>query len=229
MSRPVLALKGLDAGYHDHQVLFGLDLDLADRQVTAVLGPGGCGKTTLVRILGGNTMPGMWWRGRLHQPEKPPVAVRQVPCSLPGASCPPPSGSCQAGMRRTLSSVWSPRPDLCNELVGLVDQPPVAWHGWQRQLFRFTEACAREASLYIFDEPDANTPLHWQDGLAAKIREHGRRASVLVVTHNLRFARRCADLVAILVEGRVLEAGRAAEVFSAPRCARAAQYLTMGS
>ena len=68
-SAPIRA-RGLNAGYGGRQVLHGLDFELARRRLSVVLGPGGAGKTTLVRALVGERpkVRGLWWTGELSLP-----------------------------------------------------------------------------------------------------------------------------------------------------------------
>lgn len=224
-----LAIRGLNAGYGDQRVLHDVDLALPSGQVTVVLGPGGSGKTTLVRLLKGKPEEGLWWTGSLPSSEGPLAILSQL-SSNNGLSPRAPIGDEEFGdLAHLARTVWSRHPEASTELAAQLETPPTTWRRWQRQLARFTKTTSRMAALYVFDEPDTDAPIRTLPWLADKARELAQAAVVVVVTHNLRFARLAADRVAILVEGRIIESGQAAQVFEAPSHPRAQQYLRMGS
>ncbi|MCB1056243.1 MAG: ATP-binding cassette domain-containing protein [Acidobacteria bacterium] len=223
------AIEALHAGYGDLPVLEGIDLSLPVGQVTAIVGPGGSGKTTLVRLISREPAPGLWSTGALLPAGSAPVVLHQLLATEVEPLSSPLDPMRIRELERLARVVWKNQPDAANELVEQLGAPRSTWQRWQHQLIRFTETCGQLATIYVFDEPDTDAPSRILPWLAAKLRELARGSVVLLVTHNLLFTRLAADRVAVLVEGRLVESGRTEQIFTRPGHPRAQRYLRMGS
>jgi glutamate transport system ATP-binding protein len=115
------------------------------------------------------------------------------------------------------------------ERLGIADQAaklPAQLSGGQRQRVAIARALAAKPRFLLFDEPtSALDPEMTAEvlSLIADLRESN--TPMLLVTHEMGFARKIADRVAFLSAGRVLEEGSAAEFFASPRTAEAQRFL----
>lgn len=219
----LFSLRGVRFGYRDRTVLGGVDLDIGEGAVTAVLGPNGSGKTTLLKILLGLMRPqaGMVrFRDRditrlsrrelarhvayLPQQHRPvfPYTVAEVAMlgHLPRRGL---LGRLTAGDRdgalACLDSLG---------LGGLADRPYTEISGGERQLTLLARAMVQGADVYIMDEPESSLDFGNQHRLLARIASlAGQGRSFIFSTHMPDHALAVADQAVLLSEGEVLGAG----------------------
>jgi polar amino acid transport system ATP-binding protein len=236
--------------FGDRPVLQGVDLDAARGESLAIVGPSGGGKSTLLRlvngleardggsltVLGTEVPPGVpsaaegdrFWRPlrrrigfvfqafhlypHLTAVENVALAPREV-------------------LRRPPEEARAVAKDLLERvgLAGHADALPRTLSGGQQQRVAIARALATDPEVMLFDEPtsalDPETSGEVLDVLRDLARRHER--TLLIVTHEIRFAREAADRVAFLEDGRVLESGPAAEVLTAPRHDRTRAFLQL--
>lgn len=177
---------GLSAGRET--IIERLDFDVADRAVSVVLGRTGSGKSTLLRILSGRTgWDGVDVRGRWEY-RGAPIDVGERAKPLDGVAWVPqikhgPSGPFEDERRRE----------------------------WAAQ--RIAAAFAARADVVLLDEPTRGLTAEEKDALVLRLATQTRTGAAVVVTHDMDFAKRVADHVCVLVEGKVGAAGEAARVF----------------
>lgn len=116
------------------------------------------------------------------------------------------------------------------ERVGLADKHdsyPIQLSGGQQQRAAIARALAMKPQVILFDEATSALDPELVGEVLAVMRKLATDGmTMVVVTHEMRFAAEVADKVAVLDGGRVIEDGAASEVFSRPRSSRAADFLS---
>jgi len=213
----------------------GVDLVVAPGEVVAVVGPSGGGKTTLVRLLAGLTRPDggeVYLAGRpygsldLREVRRQVGLLFQVPHMLPGTVA---DNICTAA-RLAGEEVVSAEVADALAAVGLeptlADRPADQLSVGQQQRVALARVLAMGPRCLLLDEPTAAldpASTSVVEALLARLRDDGM--SILLVTHEIPFARRLADRVVVLVDGRVVEEGRVEEVIDHPHQAETRAFL----
>ncbi|MUL42392.1 ABC transporter ATP-binding protein [Streptomonospora sp. PA3] len=226
-----LRAERVTLAYGDNVISHELDFAVADREVTAIIGPNGCGKSTLLRALGRLLRPDagrIVLDGRPIRSVPPREAARTV-AVLPQSPQAPPglavadlvargrhphqswyrqwSGTDQEAVARAL------------ELTGMLDcaeRTLEQLSGGQRQRAWISMALAQETDLLLLDEPTTFLDLAHQIEVLDLVRElnerHGR--TVVMVLHDLNLAARYSHRLVAMSRGAVRAAGTAEEVLT---------------
>jgi polar amino acid transport system ATP-binding protein len=232
---------GLVKRYGDHTVLGGVDLDVAQGEVVCVIGPSGSGKSTLLRCL-----------NLLERPTEGRVFLGDDEITAPGA--PVDRLRSRMGMVFQSFNLFPHRTVLDNltmapvavrgagreqarerarallARVGLADKAgehPARLSGGQQQRVAIARALSMDPEAMLFDEvTSALDPELVKDVLDVmkELAEGGM--TMIVVTHEMGFAREVGDRLLFMDEGAVVEQGVPAEVLSAPREERTRRFLS---
>ncbi len=246
--RPLVAVRGLTKAFGDLHVLRGVDLDVAAGSVTVLCGPSGSGKTTALRCLNALETPE---RGAVRvgdvevdfaQPADRRAARRRAArlraqsgmvfqahhlfphlSVLENVSVGP-----QVAQGRPAEQVRAESLALL-ERVGLrekAEQHPHQLSGGQQQRVGIARALAVRPQVVLFDEPTSALDPELVGEVLEVLRDlAGQGLTMVVVTHEMRFARQVADQVVFLDGGVVVEHGPSAQVLAAPRHPRTQQFL----
>lgn len=221
------------------EILRGVSMMVPVSELTAVVGPSGGGKSTLVRLL-----------NRLEEPDSgrillfgedivglDPLALRrrvglvpQKPFMFAGSvldnleapfllrEVAPPAAASE-----TLQSALA----LCRLEVELLPREARSLSLGQQQRVALARTLLAGPEVLLLDEPTSALDRPTADRLAATLREicRSRRLAILMVTHDLRLAGRVADHLAYLEGGEILEAGRADELLNHPRTEQLRRFL----
>jgi iron complex transport system ATP-binding protein len=226
-----LRAEGVRLGYGSHVVVDGLDLDVLPGAVTAVIGPNGCGKSTVLRALGRLLTP-QAGRVLLDGKRIDKTPTRQVARELgilPQAPSAPEGltvGDLVARGRHPHQAWYrqwsSDDEDAVAEALDwtgigdLAERPVDQLSGGQRQRAWISMALAQETDLLLLDEPTTFLDLaHQVDVLELVGRlnsEAGR--TVLMVLHDLNLAARYADCLIAMKAGRIVAAGDPTDVIT---------------
>ena len=226
-----LEVHGLAVTYDGEPALRDVDLAVAPGEVLALLGPSGSGKSSLLHAVAGFLAPSagevrlggelVATPTRMLPPERRDVAVVFQHIALwPHLSA---ADTVAYPMRRRGVDRASARVravDLLQRLgVGhLADRRPAELSGGEQQRVGLARALAREASLFLFDEPTAHLDTHVRDVFLAEMvtRQRATGAAAVYSTHDGPEALALADRVALLDAGRVVQVGTPEQVYEEP-------------
>ena len=239
MSEPILEVGGLAVAYDGVPAVCGVDFELGDREIAALLGPSGCGKTTLLRAiagfetpeagsirLGGQTVagPGLWLA-----PEHRHVGmVFQDGALFPHLTV---EENVLYGIRKQPEAHRRVEEVLSQVgLEGLGERYPDQLSGGQQQRVALARALAPRPRIVLLDEPFANLDASLRARVRDEVRSILESASIaaVLVTHDQEEALSFADVVAVMIEGRVLQVGAPEEIYHRPASPDVAGFLGNG-
>ena len=242
---PLVRLSGVNKWFGDLHVLQDVDLEIAKGEVVVVIGPSGSGKSTLCRTI-----------NRLESIEKGEIAIdgerlpeegKQLarlrsdvgmvfqsfnlfahktilqnvtlgPIKVRGKS----KAEAEKRARELLERVG---------VTAQADKYPAQLSGGQQQRVAIARALAMDPKVMLFDEPTSaldpemiSEVLDVMVGLAR--REKGEPMTMVVVTHEMGFARHAANRVVFMADGQLVEEATPAEFFANPKSERAKDFLS---
>ncbi|MDA4118911.1 MAG: phosphate ABC transporter ATP-binding protein PstB [Thaumarchaeota archaeon] len=240
---------GLRAGFGKSMVLKGIDLNVPERAVTAIMGPSGCGKTTFIRCLNriheltpGAIVEGevMLDGGDIYGPNVDAVAVRrrigmvfQKPNPFPTMTI---YDNVAAGLKlngvkdkKRLDGVVEKSlrmAFLWEEVKNGLNKSGSALSGGQQQRLCIARAIAVEPEVLLMDEPASALDPTATAKIEEAMVELKKQYTIVIVTHNLQQAARVADYTAFFYLGELVEFGETAQLFEKPAKELTERYIT---
>ncbi len=248
MTAALLEVAGLRKSFGDHLVLDGIDMTVARGETVCILGPSGSGKSTLLRCLNWLEKPddgivrlagariGIRAGGNLPMRDAELARMRtRMGMVFQHFTLWPHLTVLQNVMEAPLHVQHRPRAEIRAEAetllqkVGLADKRdafPSRLSGGQKQRVGIARALAMQPELLLFDEPTSALDPELV-GEVLSVMEGLRRdgMTMLVVTHEMGFAREAADRIVFIDHGRLVEQDEPEQFFTAPRTERARQFL----
>ncbi|WP_431280735.1 amino acid ABC transporter ATP-binding protein [Humitalea sp. 24SJ18S-53] len=251
MNLPLVSIRGVRKAFGAFQALRDVSVDVATGEVVCIIGASGSGKTTLLRCVNQLAEPdggAIWVDGelagfridgqRLHRlPEAAIARQRQATGMVfqrfnlfPHLTA---LGNIIEGPMQVLKR---PREEAVAEArallarVGLAEKAgsyPAQLSGGQQQRVAIARALAMKPKLMLFDEPTSALDPELVGEVLAVMRELAASGmTMIVVTHELGFAREVADRVIFMDHGAIVEEGPPAQVLGAPREARTQAFIS---
>ena len=242
---PLLRARGLRKSFGGHEVLRGIDLDVRRGQVVALIGPSGSGKTTLLRSLNGLETPsdGMLevagapaidfsrpvTTGQRHALRDRSAMVFQHHNLFPHLTVLQNVVEGPIQVQRVPRATAQDRGMELLHRVGLAakrDAYPRELSGGQQQRVGIVRALALRPDLLLFDEPTSALDPELVGEVLVVMKELAEEGwTMVVVTHELSFAREVADEVLFAADGVVHERGAPRDLLTRPREERTRQFL----
>ncbi|MGF1529559.1 MAG: amino acid ABC transporter ATP-binding protein [Candidatus Competibacterales bacterium] len=239
-ANPVLEIQGLAKRFGTLEVLTDIDLTVARGELVFIIGPSGSGKSTLLRCCNALERPS---RGSvvvdgvdlLHPRTDLNRLRRRIGMVFQGFNLYPhmtAMGNVALALRKVLKlprREANARALAALEQVGLADKAnsyPSDLSGGQAQRVAIARALALEPTLMLFDEPTSALDPELV-GSVLEVMRAMRTAgmTMVVVSHEMGFARAAADRVIFMDRGLIVEQGPPAELFTAPRHPRTREFV----
>lgn len=238
----LLAITDLHKRFGELEVLKGIDLSVQKGEVVAILGPSGCGKSTLLRCLNGlesiqqgsiklddielNTPTTSWIQvrqkvGMVFQSYDLFPNMNVIDNILLGPL---------KVQKRTKTEAMQQADELLTR-VGLIDRKtayPRQLSGGQKQRIAIVRALCMNPEIMLFDEVTASLDPEMVREVLEVIQDLAKQGmTMILVTHELSFARRVANRIVFMDQGKIVEMAEPEAFFTDPQTERAKQFLTV--
>ncbi|TDU02654.1 amino acid ABC transporter ATP-binding protein (PAAT family) [Streptomyces sp. 846.5] len=247
---PLVRIRGLRKSFGANLVLDGIDLDVREGEVTVLLGPSGSGKSTLLRSInhlekpdagfvevGGEIVGYRHHGSRLHELGHRTITRQRAAVGMvfqqfnlfPHLTVLDNITEAPVAVRSLTRKSAALQARELLERVGLGGREsayPRQLSGGQQQRVAIARALAMEPKLLLFDEPTSALDPELVGEVLAVMKDLALSGmTMIVVTHEIGFAREVADSVVFLDGGRIIESGAPADVLANPSHDRARAFL----
>ncbi len=247
---PAVELRGLVKQFGDHEVLAGIDLAVMPGETVCIVGPSGSGKSTLLRCINWLERPDrgsvflhgtrVGYRraeaGNVLMSDRELAMLRtRVGMVFQHFNLWPHMTALGNVIESPIHVLGRPRPEAVAEgerlleKVGLADKRdvyPAFLSGGQMQRVAIARALAMRPEVLLFDEATSALDPELVGEVLAVMRDLARDGlTMIVVTHEMKFAREAASRVVFLDKGRIVEVATAKAFFESPATERARQFL----
>ncbi|SEH15494.1 phosphate transport system ATP-binding protein [Natronorubrum sediminis] len=244
----VIESRNLDVFYGDDQALHGIDMDIPERGVTALIGPSGCGKSTFLRSINrmndlidvARVEGDLYFHGKnVYDEDVDPVALRrkigmvfQKPNPFPKSIFDnvayglrvqgKDDGDVEAKVQTALE-----RAALFEEVEDQLDSSGLDLSGGQQQRLCIARAIAPDPEVILMDEPASALDPVATSKIEDLVEELAEEYTVVIVTHNMQQAARISDKTAVfLTGGDLVEFDDTNKIFNNPESDRVEDYIT---
>ena len=239
MTRPIITMRGVVKRFGQFRALDGIDLEIGEGEIVVIVGPSGSGKSTLIRCI-----------NRLEPHDEGSIEVDGLRVGDGAALA---AIRTEVGMVfqsfnlfphltalrnvalapvRVRKLTWAAAEERARTLLArvglghLADRYPAQLSGGQQQRVGIARALAMEPKILLFDEPTSALDPEMVGEVLDVMQSLARTGvTMVVVTHEMGFARRVADRVVFMDAGRIVESGPPAGLFADPRDPRLRDFL----
>ena len=249
MSDIKIKSKNLNVYYGNKQALFDVNLDLNEKEVTALIGPSGCGKSTFIRcinrmndvidickVTGNIEIDGI----EINSKELDVVSLRervgmvfQKPNPFPKsifdnvAYGPKIHGIVNSEDElNDLVKDSLKKAGLYNEVKDRLNEPGTSLSGGQQQRLCIARAIAVSPEVILMDEPCSALDPIATAVIEELIDELAKNFTIVIVTHSMQQAARVSQQTAFFHMGNLIEVGKTEEIFSMPKQIKTQDYIT---
>jgi polar amino acid transport system ATP-binding protein len=252
LTRPLISIEGVDKWFGSNQVLFDIDLQIAEGETLCLIGPSGSGKSTLLRCInhleeintgrirvGDDLIGYREKRGRLHELKEHEACLQRVGVGMvfqqfnlfPHMTALENIAFAPIKIQRVPKAEAIARARELLERVGLgakADYYPSQLSGGQQQRVAIARAVAMRPKVLLFDEPTSALDPELVGEVLEVMKDLVRTSqmTIIVVTHEMGFAREVADRVVFMADGRLVEQGAPREVLDSPQNDRTREFLS---
>jgi len=236
----IVSIRDLHKNYGRFRALAGINLDVAEGEVVCIVGPSGSGKSTMLRCI--NLLESYDHRGQvlvdgvrvergraLASVRKDVGMVFQSFNLFPHLTVKENIVLAPIRVRKLSAEAADEKAQALLERVGIAEQGdkyPEQLSGGQQQRVAIARALAMEPRVMLFDEPTSSLdPEMVSEVLEVMQALAGSGVTMIVVTHEMGFARQVADRVVFMDEGQVIESGTPEEMFDHPKEERTRLFL----
>jgi polar amino acid transport system ATP-binding protein len=247
---PIVRFRGVSKSYGENRVLDGLDLDVAEGEKLAIIGPSGSGKSTILRLLmglegfeeGTIEVAGLpvgtpsagsgarWWKRERIKRQHLVGMVFQHFNLFPHMT------AMKNVMEAPIRVLGLPKQEAHQraaelfKMVGLQGKEsayPRQLSGGQQQRVAIARALAMRPRIMLFDEVTSALDPELVGEVLSVLRRLAQESgmTMLIVTHEMSFARDVSDRVMFMEKGRIVEQGEPSVIFSLPRSDRTRSFL----
>ena len=248
MVNNILSTENLNLWFGRNYVLKYVNLNVSDKNITAVIGPSGCGKSTLLRCFNrmNDLIPETHIEGQIklldediytskmdvteirsrigmvfQKPNPFPKSIyKNVAYSLQiqGKYC---KDEINERVEQALKAAW-----LWDEVKDRLHSPAMALSGGQQQRLCIARALANRPEVLLLDEPTSALDPQSTAKIEELCLELKKSVCILIVTHNIAQAGRISNYTAFMYLGELVEFGPTEKVFTVPNDKRTESYLT---
>ncbi|GAB2740492.1 amino acid ABC transporter ATP-binding protein [Arthrobacter bambusae] len=249
--KPLVRIEGLHKYFGPHHVLRGIDLTVNQGEVSVVIGPSGSGKSTMLRCVNlletisagrisvGDQLIGYREvKGRLHDLKVKEIAAqrREIGMVFQRFNLFPHKTALYNVMEAPVQVKGKSKSDAKKaalellDRVGLADRAnhyPAQLSGGQQQRVAIARALAMEPELMLFDEPTSALDPELVGDVLNVMKDLAKSGmTMIVVTHEIGFAREVGDRLTFMDGGVVVESGDPREIIANPQHARTKEFLS---
>ena len=239
----MIKVANLSKHFGDNVVLRQIDLDIKEGETTVIIGPSGTGKSTLLRCL-----------NFLEQPTSATITIDNLVVDASTATKKQitelrkktafvfqnyalfANKTALENITEGLITVRGKSADVAKQealtilkSIGLTDKKdsyPSALSGGQQQRIGIARAMAAQSKVILFDEPTSALDPEWVGEVLTLMRQLAKqKQTMLIVTHEMQFAKEIADRVIFMDQGQIVEQGSADMIFNNPQDPRTRTFL----
>lgn len=243
-----VSVKNLSFFYGKHQALYENNLDIPEKEVTAIIGPSGCGKSTHLRVY--NRIYQMYRDQKAHgeiwidnknilSPNQDLIELRRKVGMIFQKPTPFPMSiyeNVAYGLKlhyKMRSSEISQRVEkalkdaaLWDEVKDKLNAPALGMSGGQQQRLCIARAIAVKPEVLLMDEPTSALDPLATTKVEDLIETLKKNYTIVIVTHNMQQAARVSDQTAFFYQGYIVEIGKTQQIFTNPKEKKTEDYIT---
>lgn len=248
--KPLVKIEGLHKFYGHHHVLRGIDMTVKQGEVSVVIGPSGSGKSTMLRCVnlletisagrisvGGQLIGYREVKGRLHDLKTKEIAAqrREIGMVFQRFNLFPHKTALQNVMEAPVHVEGQSKAKAQKRALELLDRVglgdrvghyPSQLSGGQQQRVAIARALAMEPELMLFDEPTSALDPELVGDVLNVMKDLAKSGmTMIVVTHEIGFAREVGDTLTFMDGGMVVESGDPREIIANPQHERTKEFL----